>query len=87
VDAIAEIKKLYYNATRATIARDLARAVELLKSLPNEEARERVAVYMDGLAQMRGEWGERTGPGPAPRGRGEFRNERGQSGRKDGPRR
>jgi hypothetical protein len=58
VDAIAEIKKLYYNATRATIVRDLARAVELLKTLPNEEERERVAVYMDGLAQMRGEWAD-----------------------------
>ena len=57
MDAIAEIKKLYYNATRATIVHDLARAVELLKTLPNEEERERVAVYMDGLSQMRGEWG------------------------------
>jgi len=57
VDAIAEIKKLYYNATRDTIVRDLARAVELLKSLPDEDERQRVAVYMDGLSQMRGEWG------------------------------
>ena len=60
MDAASEIKKLYYNATRATIARDLARAVALLKSLPDEDARQCVAVYMDGLSQMRSEW---TGQG------------------------
>lgn len=54
--ATEEIKKLYYNATRATIQRDIARAIDLLKTLPNEDERERVAVYMDGLAQMRSEW-------------------------------
>jgi hypothetical protein len=57
VDPVSEIKKLYFNATRATIVRDLARAVELLKSLPNEEERQRVAVYMDGLSQMKAEFG------------------------------
>ena len=80
MDAIAEIKKLYYNATRATIVRDLARAVELLKTLPNEEERERVAVYMDGLSQMRGEWGEGHGQGTGQRaqGRGEGRKAKGK---------
>ena len=57
MDAEAEIKKLYYGTTKATIQRDLTRAIELLKTLPDEEARERVAVYMDGLSQMRSEWG------------------------------
>ena len=60
MDAEAEIKKLYYNTTRATIARDLARAITLLKTLPDEDARQRVAVYMDGLSQMRSEWGVRN---------------------------
>ena len=60
--ALEEIKHLYYNATKTTIQRDLARAVELLKSMPTEEDRERAAVYMDGLAQMRGEWADRGGP-------------------------
>lgn len=60
MDAVEEIKKLYYNATRATIQQDLARAIDLLKSLPNEDERERVAVYMDGLSQMRSEWGAVT---------------------------
>ena len=59
MDKIAEIKRLYYSATRSTIQRDLARAVELLKSLENEQQRERVAVYMDGLSQMRSEWAAR----------------------------
>ena len=60
MDAIEEIKKLYYSATKATIQRDLSRAIDLLKSLPGEEERERVAVYMDGLSQMRSEWATRS---------------------------
>ena len=60
MDAIEEIKKLYYSATKATIQRDLSRAIDLLKSLPGEEERERVAVYMDGLSQMRSEWSAST---------------------------
>ena len=59
MDNVAEIRKLYYSATRQTIQRDLARAIDLLKSLPSEEERERAAVYMDGLSQMRSEWSQR----------------------------
>jgi len=51
-----EIKQLYYNATRTTIQRDLTRAITLLKSMTSDEERERAAVYMDGLSQMRSEW-------------------------------
>ena len=64
MDAIAEIKRLYHETTKATIQRDLTRAVVLLKSLGSEEERERAAVYMDGLSQMRSEWGVRP-PAPA----------------------
>ena len=53
---LTEIKRLYYKTTRETIKADLARALDLLKSLSSEEERERAAVYMDGLAQMRGDW-------------------------------
>jgi hypothetical protein len=53
---LEEIRRLYYQATRRTIERDVARAVRLLKSMPSEEERERAAVYMDGLSQMRSEW-------------------------------
>jgi len=52
----AEIRRLYYSTTRETIHKDLARALDLLKSMPGETERERVAVYMDGLAQMRVDW-------------------------------
>ena len=55
--ALDEIRRLYFNATRATIKKDLARAIELLKSLENDAERQKAAVYMDGLSQMRSEWG------------------------------
>jgi hypothetical protein len=59
MDPVAEIKRLYYGTTRATVQRDLERAVALLKTLRTEEERERVSVFMDGLSQMRSEWGVR----------------------------
>ena len=59
-DKLAEIKRLYYQTTQATIQQDLTRALDLLKSMPNEDERERAAVYMDGLAQMRADWGRRA---------------------------
>jgi hypothetical protein len=55
-DKLAEIKRLYYRTSRATIKEDFAKAIELLKSMSSEEERERVAVYMDGLSQMRSDW-------------------------------
>lgn len=58
MDPLSEIKALYYGATKATIQRDVARAIALLKQMPSEEERERAAVYMDGLSQMRSEWAD-----------------------------
>ena len=55
-DKLAEIKRLYYQTSRATIKADLAKAIDLLKSMSTEGERERVAVYMDGLSQMRSDW-------------------------------
>jgi hypothetical protein len=55
-DKIAEIKRLYYRTTAKTIQEDLAKALDLLKSLHSDEERERAAVFMDGLAQMRSDW-------------------------------
>ena len=69
-DPVAEIRRLYFAASQATIADDLARAIDLLKQLPSDEARERAAVFMDGLAQMRSEWraaGGGTRPGGSHR--------------------
>ena len=54
--AVREIIALYLNATPRTVQRDLMRAIELCTSLPTETAREQVAVYMDGLSQLRSEW-------------------------------
>jgi hypothetical protein len=65
---LEEISQLYYGATPRSIERDLARAVELLKTMPDEEARERAAVYMDGLSQMRSEWAASKPTAPKPSG-------------------
>ena len=55
-DKLAEIRRLYFRTTRQTIQADLAKALDLLKSMATEEERERATVYMDGLAQMRSDW-------------------------------
>jgi hypothetical protein len=60
-DKLAEIKRLYYRTSRATIKEDFAKAIDLLKSMSTEEERERVAVYMDGLSQMRSDWARQGG--------------------------
>ncbi len=63
MDPVAEIKRIYYATSKATILRDLDRAIDLLKSIENDDERERAAVYMDGLSQMRTEWGIKAAPG------------------------
>jgi hypothetical protein len=57
-DKHAEIRRLYFTTTRQTIQEDLAKALDLLKSMNSEEERERATVYMEGMAQMRAEWGK-----------------------------
>jgi hypothetical protein len=54
--ALAEIRQIYFKTTKRTIQHDIAHAIELLKSMPSEEERDKAAVYMEGLAQMRAEW-------------------------------
>ncbi len=54
--ALADIRRIYFKTTRRTIENDLAHAIELLKSLPSEEERERASVFMEGLNDMRREW-------------------------------
>lgn len=58
-DKLAEIRRLYFKTTRQTIQEDLAKALDLLKSMTTEEERERATVYMEGLAQMRKDWARR----------------------------
>ena len=55
-DKLAEIRRLYFSATKETIQRDLEKALDLLKSMASEEERERATVYMEGMAQMRSDW-------------------------------
>ena len=59
-DKLAEIRRLYFSTTRDRIDADLAKALDLLKSMNSEEERERATVYMEGLAQMRSEWRGKT---------------------------
>jgi hypothetical protein len=56
VDPLEEIRKLYYQTTAATIDRDFARAIDLLKGMLSEQERGRAHVYMEGLAEMRKDW-------------------------------
>jgi hypothetical protein len=53
---LERIRQLYYETTRESIADDFDEAITLLKGMSSEEERERAAVFMDGLAQMRAEW-------------------------------
>lgn len=55
MDRIDQIRQLYFQATPSTVKQHLATAIALLKEIPEEE-RDRAAVYMEGLAQMRSEW-------------------------------
>jgi hypothetical protein len=55
-DKLAEIRRLYFKTTRQTIQEDLAKALDLLKSMHSEEERERATVYMEGLAEMYKDW-------------------------------
>jgi hypothetical protein len=55
-DKIADIRRLYFEATPKTIQHDLDRAIDILKSLESEDERSKAAVYMEGLNEMRKEW-------------------------------
>jgi hypothetical protein len=56
MEPLEEIKRLYFRTTKATIERDFARAIDLLKGMRDDEERGRAHVYMEGLAEMRKEW-------------------------------
>jgi hypothetical protein len=55
-DKIAEIRRLYFKATPQTIQHDLERAIDILKSLKDDDERSRAAGYMEGLNELRKEW-------------------------------
>jgi hypothetical protein len=81
-DKLAEIKRLYYQTSRATIKQDFAKAIDLLKSMASDEERERVAVYMDGLSQMRSDWARQArSPMPTKKTKSEKRKRNGDRNR------
>ena len=55
-DKIDEIRRLYFNATAKTIQRDIDRAIDILKTLRDDDERGKAAVFMEGLNEMRKEW-------------------------------
>jgi hypothetical protein len=61
-DKLAEIRRLYFKTTRHTIQDDLAKALDLLKSMNSEEERERATVFMEGLAEMYKDWVRKKKP-------------------------
>ena len=56
IDKVARIRELYLRATRHSIRRDLATAIGILKSMDTDDERQRAAVFMDGLSQLKSEW-------------------------------
>jgi hypothetical protein len=58
--ALDQIRHIYFKTSRRTIESDFAHAIELLKSLPDEETRSKAHVYMEGLAEMRKHWQVRS---------------------------
>ena len=54
--ALDELRKIYFKTTKQTIDNDLMHAIELFKQL-REEDQDKGAVYMEGIGQMRKEWG------------------------------
>jgi hypothetical protein len=67
--ALEQLRALYFKATQSTIGDDFATAIDLFKQLTNDEDREKAAVFMEGIAEMRREWGAGTpGRGKGRRG-------------------
>jgi hypothetical protein len=58
-EILAEIRTLYFKTTSKTIDKDFDRAIDLLKSIPMPEDRQRATVFMEGLAEMKKDWKRR----------------------------
>lgn len=62
--ALAEIRRIYFKTTRETIHHDIAHAIALLKTISDDDAsRDKAAVYMEGLSEMRTEWARQENRG------------------------
>lgn len=62
---LEQLRALYFDAKPASIAEDFERAIDLFKQIETDDDREKAAVFMDGIAEMRREWNPRAAkPGP-----------------------
>lgn len=68
-DKLTEIRRLYFKASKQTVQQDLAKALDLLKSMESEDDRERATVFMEGLAEMQRDWLKTAGKKPGKPGR------------------
>ena len=64
---LEQLRTIYFNATAGTIGDDFVRAIDLFKQLTSDEDREKAAVYMEGIAEMRREWAGARKPPRKPR--------------------
>ena len=55
---LEQLRALYFKVTQATIGDDFDRAIDLFKQITTDADREKAAVFMDGIAEMRREWGD-----------------------------
>jgi len=63
MSVLEQLRQLYFQATERTIDDDFDAAIGLFKQLPEEE-RDKAAVFMEGLAEMRSEWSRGAPRGP-----------------------
>lgn len=61
---LEQLRTIYFQATRTSIADDFDRAIDLFKQLTDETEREKAAVFMEGIAEMRREWAGARKPAP-----------------------
>ncbi|HTV01468.1 MAG TPA: hypothetical protein VMF13_13045 [Luteitalea sp.] len=54
------LREIYFKASPSTIATDFDRAIDAFKQLTTDEDREKAAVFMEGIAEMRQEFAGRS---------------------------
>lgn len=77
-EILAEIRQLYFKTTKGTILDDFDRAIDLLKTIPTPEERQRATVYLEGLAEMRKEFGATPSRGTSAKRGGRARRRSGR---------
>ena len=71
MNVLEQLRTIYFNATQSTIGDDFGNAIDLFKQLTSDEDREKAAVFMEGIAEMRQEWGaDGRGSGAKPKSKG-----------------